>query len=53
MGVKVRFPALQFATVTLQTGRQRKTSIKTTNNKVNSLPVGDLRPAEFAVLKEG
>jgi hypothetical protein len=53
MGVKVRLAALQFATVTMQAGRQPKTSIKSINNKVNSLPVGDLRPAKFAALKEG
>jgi hypothetical protein len=53
MGVKVPIPALQFATVTMQAGRQLKTSIKSTNNKVNALPVGDLRPAKFAALKEG
>jgi hypothetical protein len=53
MGVKVRVLALQFATVTMQAGRQPKNAIKTTNNKVNALPIGDLRPAKIAALNEG
>jgi hypothetical protein len=53
MGVKVRLAALQFAMVTVQAGRHKFSSIKSTINKVNSLPGGDLRPAKFAALKEG
>jgi hypothetical protein len=37
----------------MQAGRQPKKSIKSTNNKVNALPVGDLRPAKIAALNEG
>jgi hypothetical protein len=53
MGVKVPNPALQFAMVRMQAGRQPETSIKSINNRVNALPAGDLRPAKIAALNEG
>jgi hypothetical protein len=37
----------------MQAGRQPEKPIKTINNKVNALPVGDLRPAIIAALNEG